>query len=178
MTTLLIVDDESSIRYAMEKGLRTEGLRILTSETAQAGIEAVNHYRPDVVVCDIRLPDLSGLDAFQKMREIDPHLPVIIITAHADRRRIGKFEQADSGTLFLDEIGDMSLGAQAQVLRILQDGRFERVGGNETLHCDVRIIAATNNNLEQSIVQKDLSGGSVLPTEHIQYKPAASPRTA
>lgn len=296
MTTLLIVDDESSIRYAMERGLRTEGLRILTTETAQAGIEAVNHHRPDVVVCDIRLPDMSGLDAFQKMRDIDPHLPVIIITAHAttdtaieamkrgafdyilkpydlnelkeavnkaielsrisrvltdfdqssdfdvgdpkvdrvignsramqqvykeigrvapqnvnvlilgesgtgkelvaraiyqhssrslkpflaincaaipetlleselfghekgaftnaDRRRIGKFEQADGGTLFLDEIGDMSLGAQAKVLRILQDGRFERVGGNETLHCNVRIIAATNNNLEQSILQK------------------------
>ncbi len=296
MTTLLIVDDESSIRYAMEKGLRTEGLKILTSETAQAGIEAVNYHRPDVVVCDIRLPDMSGLDAFQKMREIDPHLPVIIITAHAttdtaieamkrgafdyllkpydlnelkeavnkaielsrisrvltdfdqstdhdvgdpkvdrvvgnskamqevykeigrvapqnvnvlilgesgtgkelvaraiyqhsarsmkpflaincaaipetlleselfghekgaftnaERRRIGKFEQADGGTLFLDEIGDMSLGAQAKVLRILQDGRFERVGGNETLQCDVRIIAATNNNLEQSILKR------------------------
>jgi two-component system nitrogen regulation response regulator GlnG len=296
MPTLLIVDDESSIRYAMEKGLRAQGLRILTTETAQAGIDAVGYHRPDVVVCDIRLPDMSGLDAFQKMREIDPHLPVIIITAHAttdtaieamkrgafdyilkpydlnelkdavlkaielsrisrvladfdqstdkdagdpkvdhiigksramqqvykeigrvapqnvnvlilgesgtgkelvaraiyqhssrslkpflaincsaipetlleselfghekgaftnaDRRRIGKFEQADKGTLFLDEIGDMSLGAQAKVLRILQDGHFERVGGNETLHCDVRIIAATNNNLEQSILKK------------------------
>ncbi len=296
MPTLLIVDDESSIRYAMERGLRSEGMKIITAETAQSGIDAVNHHRPDVVVCDIRLPDMSGLDAFQKMRELDPHLPVIIITAHAttdtaieamkrgafdyilkpydlgelkeaiakaaelsrisrvltdfdqsasnevsdpkvdrvignsramqqvykeigrvapqnvnvlilgesgtgkelvaraiyqhsarsmkpflaincaaipetlleselfghekgaftnaDRRRIGKFEQADGGTLFLDEIGDMSLGAQAKVLRILQDGHFERVGGNETLYCDVRIIAATNNNLEQSILQK------------------------
>ncbi len=296
MPTLLIVDDESSIRYAMERGLRIEGLKIITTETAQAGIDAVNYHRPDVVICDIRLPDMSGLDAFHKMREIDAHLPIIIITAHAttdsaieamkrgafdyilkpydlnelkeavfkaielsrisrvltdfdqstdndvgdpkvdrvignsramqqvykeigrvapqnvnvlilgesgtgkelvaraiyqhssrspkpflaincaaipetlleselfghekgaftnaDRRRIGKFEQADGGTLFLDEIGDMSLGAQAKVLRILQDGRFERVGGNETLQCDVRIIAATNNNLEQSILQK------------------------
>ena len=296
MPNLLIVDDEFSIRYAMEKGLRAEGLKIITTETAQAGIDAVNYHRPDVVICDIRLPDMSGLDAFHKMREIDPHIPIIIITAHAttdsaieamkrgafdyilkpydlnelkeavskaielsrisrvltdfdqstdnelgdpkvdrvignsramqqvykeigrvapqnvnvlilgesgtgkelvaraiyqhssrspkpflaincaaipetlleselfghekgaftnaDRRRIGKFEQADGGTLFLDEIGDMSLGAQAKVLRILQDGRFERVGGNETLQCDVRIIAATNNNLEQSILQK------------------------
>ncbi len=83
MPTLLIVDDESSIRYAMERGLRIEGLKIITTETAQAGIDAVNYHRPDVVICDIRLPDMSGLDAFHKMREIDPHLPIIIITAHA-----------------------------------------------------------------------------------------------
>ena len=57
MPTLLIVDDESSIRYAMEKGLRAEGLKIVTTETAQAGIDAVNYHRPDVVVCDGVRPD-------------------------------------------------------------------------------------------------------------------------
>jgi len=65
----------------------------------------------------------------------------------ADHRKIGKFEQADSGTLLLDEIGDMSLMTQAKILRILQDGTFERVGGTQTLTADVRIIAATNRSL-------------------------------
>ncbi len=296
MPTLLIVDDEPNVLYAMEKGLRTDQLTIISAQTAKAGIQAIREHRPDAVVCDVRLPDMSGLDAFQKMREIDPRLPVIIITAHAttdtaieamkrgafdfllkpydlvelqqvvakalelsrisrvpaiydqtakseledtlvdrivgkskamqqaykdigrvaiqnvnvlilgesgtgkelvaraiyqhspranspflaincaaipeslleselfghekgsftsaDRRRIGKFEQANTGTLFLDEIGDMSIGAQAKVLRILQDGRFERVGGSETIQGDVRIIAATNNNLEESVAKK------------------------
>ena len=296
MPTILLVDDEPSVLYAMEKGLRAENLRILSVETAKAGIQAVLDHRPDAVVCDVRLPDMSGLDAFQKMREIDPHLPVIIITAHAttdtaieamkrgafeyllkpydlnelketvkkaielsrisrvpavfdqtpsgetegvesdrivgdsramqhaykevgrvspqnvnvlilgesgtgkeliaraiyqhslraknpflaincaaipenlleselfghekgsftsaDRRRIGKFEQAHTGTLFLDEIGDMSTAAQAKVLRVLQDGSFERVGGSETIKSDVRIIAATNCNLEELILKK------------------------
>ncbi len=72
----------------------------------------------------------------------------------ADRRRIGKFEQAHGGTLFLDEIGDMSPATQAKVLRILQDGRFERVGGNETIACNVRILAATNQDLEAAIRRK------------------------
>ena len=61
--------------------------------------------------------------------------------------RMGKFEQADGGTLFLDEIGDMSLAAQAKVLRVLQEGKLEKVGGNETRNVDVRVIAATNKNL-------------------------------
>ena len=296
MPTLLLVDDEPSVLYAMEKGLRAENLKIFSVETAKAGIQAVCDHHPDVVVCDVRLPDMSGLDAFQRMREVDPHLPVIIITAHAttdtaieamkrgafeyllkpydlnelketvakaielsrirrvsavfdqeptkeaggivvdriignsramqdaykeigrvapqkvnvlilgesgtgkelvaraiyqhssraknpflaincaaipehlleselfghekgaftsaDRKRIGKFEQAHTGTLFLDEIGDMSIAAQAKVLRILQDGCFERVGSSETIQSDVRIIAATNCNLEKAITAK------------------------
>lgn len=65
----------------------------------------------------------------------------------ADRQRIGKFEQADGGTLFLDEIGDMGTGAQAKVLRAVEEGTFQRVGGGEILTVDVRIIAATNRDL-------------------------------
>ena len=293
MPTLLIVDDERNVLYSLEKCLRADDLRIISAQTAKAGVDAVRSQQPDVVICDVRLPDMSGLDAFQQMREIDPRLPVIIITAHAttetaieamkrgafdyllkpydltemrqvvakalelsrlrrvpaifdqspttvldghavdrivgnsrsmqevykeigrvapqdvnvlilgesgtgkelvaraiyqhsarvnmpflaincaaipetlleselfghekgaftsaDRRRMGKFEQAHGGTLFLDEIGDMSLPTQAKVLRVLQDGRFERVGGNETIHADVRIIAATNHQLEDAI---------------------------
>lgn len=66
----------------------------------------------------------------------------------ADRRRVGKFEQCNGGTLFLDEIGDMALPTQAKMLRVLQEQRFERVGGNETVSTDVRLIAATNRDLK------------------------------
>ncbi len=69
----------------------------------------------------------------------------------ATNQRIGKFEQANTGTIFLDEIGDMSLEAQAKVLRVLEQGTFERVGGSELIKVDVRVIAATNKNLEEEI---------------------------
>jgi two-component system nitrogen regulation response regulator GlnG len=296
MPTLLIVDDERNVLYSLERGLHTEGLRIVRADTARAGIDAVRDERPDAVLLDVQLPDLSGLDAFVRMREVEPKLPVILMTAHgtaetaieamkrgafdyilkpwkladlkslvaraldasrlsrvpalfaeeagdaegpqvdrivgrspamqavykeigriagqdvnvlilgesgagkelvaraiyrhsrradgpflaincaaipetlleselfghekgaftgADRRRIGKFEQADGGTLFLDEIGDMSPATQSRVLRVLQDGRFERVGGNETLQADVRVIAATNKDLERALAARE-----------------------
>ncbi|HUG66533.1 MAG TPA: sigma-54 dependent transcriptional regulator [Pirellulaceae bacterium] len=69
----------------------------------------------------------------------------------AERRHIGKFEQCNGGTIFLDEIGDMSPSTQSKVLRILQEQKFERVGGTETIATDVRIISATNRDLEQMI---------------------------
>jgi len=69
----------------------------------------------------------------------------------AASRRIGKFELADRGTVFLDEIGDMSLNAQAKVLRALEEGTIERVGGNELISVDVRVIAATNKTLPEAI---------------------------
>lgn len=291
MPTLLIVDDEPNVLYLLEKNLRSETVEVVTAETAKQGIELVKKHKPDAVVLDVRLPDMSGLDAFNYMRDIDSRLPVIIITAHAttetaieamkrgafeyllkpldlhelrsavasalelsrlsrvpavfdqtetgdtagadrivglsptmqqvykdigrvapqdvnvlvlgesgtgkelvaraiyqhstrtkkpflaincaaipeplleselfghekgaftgaDRRRIGKFEQAHHGTIFLDEIGDMTMATQAKILRLLQDGRFERVGGNETIETDVRVIAATNHNLQETI---------------------------
>jgi two-component system nitrogen regulation response regulator GlnG len=69
----------------------------------------------------------------------------------ATRRRVGKFEQCDGGTLFLDEIGDMSPAIQAKMLRVLQDQQFERVGGDEPVRTQVRILAATNHDLEQLV---------------------------
>jgi two-component system nitrogen regulation response regulator GlnG len=69
----------------------------------------------------------------------------------ADRRRIGKFEQCHGGTLFLDEVGDMSPALQSKMLRVLQERRFERLGGNETIATDVRVIAATNRDLERMV---------------------------
>src|ERR1019366_1929111 len=67
----------------------------------------------------------------------------------ADKKRIGKFEQCDGGTLFLDEIGDMTPLTQTKVLRVLQDQQFDRVGGNEMVRTNVRLIAATNRNLTE-----------------------------
>lgn len=294
MPSLLVVDDEPNLLYSLHKILQGEDRIVHTVRTAGEGISYVEENRPDVVILDVRLPDMSGLEAFDRIRAIDPRLPVIVITAFAatetaieamkrgafeyllkpldlhqirevvdkalelsrlrqapsvpdaisdsgqfdlqnrkiedriigrsavmqdvykavgrvatqdvpvlvvgesgtgkelvaravyhhsrrsdapflaincaaipeslleaelfgfekgaftgaDRRRIGKFEQCNNGTLFLDEIGDMTPATQAKVLRLLQDQRFERLGGNETIQADVRIIAATNQNLE------------------------------
>jgi two-component system nitrogen regulation response regulator NtrX len=81
--------------------------------------------------------------------ELFGHIKGSFTGAIADRA--GKFEQADKGTLFLDEIGDMSLAAQAKVLRVLQDGEVTRIGGSKRVQVDVRVLAATNKNLEEEI---------------------------
>jgi two-component system nitrogen regulation response regulator GlnG len=73
----------------------------------------------------------------------------------AHQKRIGKFEQCDGGTIFLDEIGDMTPSTQTKILRVLQEGTFERLGGNETIKINVRIITATNKNLEEEIKNKN-----------------------
>ncbi len=298
MPNLLIIDDEPNLLYSLKRALRSDDLQIDTAETAREGIDKVRDQRPDVVILDVRLPDMSGLDAFTQIAQLDARLPVIMVTAystmetaieatkrgafeyllkpvafeqlsgavrraleisrgerpaareesadgaagaelligqspamqevykaigrmapqdvtvllegesgvgkelvgqviyHHSRRsrgpflaincaaipenlleselfghergaftgagdlRIGKFQQVDGGTLFLDEIGDMPLAAQAKVLRLLQDGSFERVGGNQTLRANVRVIAATNQNLdelvEEGLFRRDL----------------------
>ncbi len=69
----------------------------------------------------------------------------------ADRRRLGRFEQAHGGTLFLDEVGEIPLSTQVKLLRVLQERTFERVGGNEAVHVDVRLVAATNKNLAEEV---------------------------
>jgi two-component system response regulator HydG len=69
----------------------------------------------------------------------------------ADRDRVGLFEQADGGTLFLDEVGDMSPAMQARLLRVLEDGEVRKVGGETSVHVDVRVLAATNRNLQERV---------------------------
>ncbi len=76
----------------------------------------------------------------------------------ASRRREGRFELADGGTLFLDEVGEMSPAMQAKLLRVLQEGEFERVGGSETVKVDVRVVAATNRDLEQEVAADRFRG--------------------
>ena len=288
MPSLLVIDDEPHVLYSLENALQSETLNVLTAATAKEGIDLACQVVPDAVLLDVRLPDMSGLDAFIRIQKADPHLPVIMMTAFtttdtaieamkrgafdyltkpvdlkqlrgtvckaielrkmtlappefqtveqlevaadtivgrspgmqevykaigrvaatdvnvlilgesgtgkelvaraihhhsrrnkrpllaincaaipemlleselfghergsftgADKRRVGKFEQASGGTIFLDEIGDMTGATQAKVLRVLQDQRFERVGGNETIQTDARVIAATNQDLEE-----------------------------
>lgn len=76
----------------------------------------------------------------------------------AARRRAGRFELADGGTLFLDEVGEMSPAMQVKVLRVLQEGEFERVGGSETVKVDVRVVAATNRDLERAVEEGRFRG--------------------
>jgi nitrogen regulation protein NR(I) len=288
MPKLLAVDDEQNVLYSIEKHFRSESLEVATASSGREALEQMARKRPDAVIVDVRLADMSGLDLFDRIRTMDPRLPVIIITAYAEtetaieatkrgafeyllkpvdihqlrevvyralelsrfrhvapvlggelssdadpiigrsaamqtvykaigrvaprdvtvlitgesgtgkelvaralfhhggrssgpfqaincaaipeslqeselfghergaftgaeRRRVGKFEQANGGTLFLDEIGDMSFATQAKVLRLLQQQRFERLGGNETIQTDVRLIAATNKDLEKEV---------------------------
>jgi nitrogen regulation protein NR(I) len=293
MAKILVVDDEADIRRAFRRNLESDELRIVEGTDAHDAIRQVAVEQPDVVVMDIRMAGTSGLDALKKLRELNPKLPVIIMTAygttataieamkhgaydyilkpldvprlktliaaalkaardmrqvvsyqpllqeeesaegivgkseamqqvfkligqvsHSDAtvlitgesgtgkelvaraiyhhspragqpfmaincaaipenlleselfghekgaftgaadRRIGKFEQCDKGTIFLDEIGDMPLATQTKILRVLQNGEFQRVGGNQTLHADVRVIAATNREPERLVASK------------------------
>ncbi len=92
--------------------------------------------------------------------------------------RRGKFELAHEGTLFLDEVGDMPAAMQAKLLRVLQEGELERVGGAETLKVDVRVIAATNKDLEQEIAARPLPRGPLLPPQRGADPRAAAARAA
>ena len=81
--TLLIIDDEESLLYSLESGLAEEGLTVHTASKGREGIQAVRSHGPDAVILDFRLPDMTGLDVFDQIREIDARLPVIILTAFA-----------------------------------------------------------------------------------------------
>ena len=83
----------------------------------------------------------------------------------ADRLRRGKFELADGGSIFLDEVGDLHEASQAKLLRVLQDGEFHRVGGEQPVRVAVRVIAATNRRLERMVARGHVSRGPLLPAE-------------
>ena len=295
MDKLLLIDDEADVRYSFERIFGQEaGLELHTAGSGEKALELIPQLRPDLVIMDVRMSGLTGIETLQRLREFDSKTPVILMTAfgttqtaiaamkhgaydyvlkpfdvpklkelvanalaaaramkevvsyepllekedydlgiigkspamqevfktigqlaasdatalitgesgtgkelvaraiysHSQRsdrpflaincaaipehlleselfghekgaftgahtQRIGKFEQCDGGTLFLDEIGDMTAPTQTKILRVLQSGAFERVGGNSPVKTDVRIIAATNRSLEEAVSAGD-----------------------
>ena len=94
----------------------------------------------------------------------------------AQARKKGRFEMADGGTLFLDEIGDINLSTQVKLLRVLQEREFERLGGTETVKVNVRLIAATNKDMEKAIADGDVPRGPLLPAQRVHDLRAAAAR--
>ena len=93
----------------------------------------------------------------------------------AMQRRIGRFETADRSTLFLDEIGELSLEMQVALLRVVQEGEFERLGACQTRRVDVRLVVATNRNLEQAVDEGRFRADLVLSAQRLSDSPAAAP---
>lgn len=291
MASILIIDDEKAIRKTLSEILGYEGYKIDESSDGEEGLNKFRVKNYDLVLCDIKMPKLDGIEFLEKAKEINPEVPIIIISGHGNietaveavkkgaydyiskppdlnrmlitlrnamdkttlvaetkvlkrrvnkvqeivgesqpiqkiketidkiaptearvlitgengvgkelvarwihqksarssgsivevncaaipgelieselfghekgsftsavKQRIGKFEQASGGTLFLDEIGDMSLNAQAKVLRALQEGKITRVGADRDINVDVRVIAATNKDLLKEVEQKN-----------------------
>jgi DNA-binding NtrC family response regulator len=292
MHTILVIDDDDQLRISFCKLLKEENYAVISAASGEAGIDIVEQNPLDLVILDMQLPGINGMETFKRIKKIDSKLPVIIVTAYgtteiaieatkmgaydyvlkpfdvpemlnlikqaieagyfmrspvkvdaspdkqsgdaiigqnrlmqnvyksigrvsqtdasvlilgesgtgkelvaraiyqhgirsdkafliincvaipenlleselfgyekgaftgASQRHIGKIEQANGGTVFLDEIGDMPLNIQAKILRLLQEKNIERLGGEEVIHVDVRIIAATNKNLEQAIEEE------------------------
>jgi two-component system response regulator HydG len=289
---VLVVDDEPAARGGLEKLLRSEGFSVDAADDGTSGLAAATEHPPDVVVTDLKMPQMDGVELMKKLHETDPSVPVIVATAFgdvanavhamragaadyltkpidfdalvvaieraierrnlrvetenlrrqlrerdgeglsgligasapmqkvyrvarqvaasratvlvtgesgtgkgelaraihalspraskpfvslhctalaeslleselfghekgsftgADKRRLGRFEQANGGTLFLDEVGEIPALTQVKLLRVLQERTFERVGGNEAITVDVRVIAATNRDLAQDV---------------------------
>jgi two-component system nitrogen regulation response regulator NtrX len=290
MADILIIDDEKAIRKTLSEILSFEGYKIDEASDGEEGLKKFRERNYDVVLCDIKMPKIDGIEFLQKAGESNPDIPVIMISGHGNietaveavktgaydyiskppdlnrllitirnamdksnlvseakvlkkkvnrvqemighsapimkiretidkvahtearvmitgdngvgkelvarwiheksnrasgplievncaaipselieselfghekgsftsaiKQRIGKFEQANGGTLFLDEIGDMSLNAQAKVLRALQEGKITRVGADKDITVDVRVIAATNKDLLKEVDAK------------------------
>ena len=293
MDKLLLIDDEADVQYSFRRIFDSPEIEIATASSGEEGLKLIPKFAPDLVMMDVRMTGLSGLETLRRLRQTDAKLPVIIMTAYgttqtaieamklgaydyvlkpfdvpklkalvangleasramkkvvsyqpllesedydigiigrteemqnvfkligqlamsdatalitgesgtgkeliaraiyghskrsdkpflaincaaipenlleselfghekgaftgATSQRIGKFEQCNGGTLFLDEIGDMTPATQTKILRVLQSGTFERVGGNHPIKVDVRIIAATNKPLDQAVAEK------------------------
>lgn len=289
MEKILVIDDDDQLRKSFDKLLKEEGYNVVSAASGEEGVDVLADVKPDLVILDVRLPGMNGLDTFKTIHRIEPKLPAIIMTAFgstetaieatklgafdyilkpfeipdmlgiisqaleagrfmrspismtgapekgigeaiighsksmqdvyksigrvagsdatvlirgesgtgkelvaraiyqhsfrsenpfmvincvaipenlleselfgyekgaftgAAHRRMGKIEQANNGTILLDEIGDMPFSIQAKILRLLQEKSIERLGGRETIPVDVRIIAATNRNLEKAL---------------------------
>ncbi len=142
---------------AMESSGEADGERIIgTSPTMQEIYKMIGQVAPSDVTVLLRGESGTGKELLARaiyqhsLRSNQAFLPVNC-AAIPDTLRIGKLEQCQGGTIFLDEIGDMSLSTQAKLLRVLQERRFERLGGMETIRVDLRLIVATNKDLEEAI---------------------------
>ena len=293
MNKLLLIDDEEDVQYSFRRIFDSAEISLTTASSGEGALKLIPKLKPDLVITDLRLGGISGLETLRRLRETDPKLLVILVTAYgttqtaieamklgaydyllkpfdipklkqvvanalkaardmkqvvsyepllesedyelgivgrseamqqvfkligqlaasdatalitgetgtgkelvaraiyhhsgraaqpflaincaaipeqlleselfghekgaftgATAQRIGRFEQCHKGTIFLDEIGDMSLATQTKILRVLQSGTFERVGGNQPVQVDVRVIAATNKKLEEAVAQR------------------------
>src|SRR5438093_334210 len=172
--TLLVADDDPGLRESLERTLTREGYRVLLASDGRAALERVQGGGIDLIVTDLKMPGLTGLELLRAAKAIAPDLDVILLTAFGTveeavkamkdgaydfltkpfGRKEGRFELADTGTLFLDEIGDLSPVTQPKILRVLQEGEFERLGATRTIRVDVRIVAATNQDLGQMVKDK------------------------
>ena len=291
MASILIIDDEKAIRKTLSEILSYEGYKIEEAADGEEGLKKFTNTAFDVVLCDIKMPKMDGIEFLEKARLVNPDVPIIVISGHGNietaveavkkgafdyiskppdlnrmlitlrnaldkqslvietkvlkrkvgkvqemigdsnpikkiketiekvaptdarvlitgengvgkelvarwlhekssrgsgpmvevncaaipgelieselfghekgsftsaiKQRIGKFEQANGGTLFLDEIGDMSLSAQAKVLRALQEGKITRVGADKDINVDVRVVAASNKDLLKEVEDKN-----------------------
>lgn len=289
MSKILVVDDQRTVCYSLQRFLQSEGYNVHTATSGEDALSVLNDVNPDLVIMDVRMPEMDGLEVLKRIKESHPKVQVIMMTAFsttekaieaiklgaydylakpfdndellirakdaiktrelmeevvtfdevkdyaggeriigkspamldiykqigraaptdatvlikgengtgkelvaraiyhysnrsskpflaincaaipeqlleselfgyergaftgADFKRIGKFEQCSGGTIFLDEIGDMPIGLQAKLLRVLHDGKFQRLGGTETIETNVRIIAATNKDIEDMV---------------------------
>src|SRR5919109_1141000 len=165
---ILVIDDEAAIRDSLRMTLEYEGYEFVGAATGQEGLALAERESPDLVLLDVKMPGMDGLEVLDRLRAMNDAVPIIVISGHgtistaleatkkgafngATEKQVGKFEQADRGTIFLDEVGDMSAKTQAKVLRVLQEGEVERLGSARTIKVDVRVIAATNKDLEEEI---------------------------
>jgi nitrogen regulation protein NR(I) len=290
---LLLIDDEEDVRYSLQRIFDSPEIELAAAPSGEEGLKIISKFKPDLVLMDVRMGGINGLETLRKIRAVNPKLLVIIMTAYgttqmaieamklgaydyllkpfdavkikelianalkaardmkqvvsyqpllesedyelgivgrsepmqqvfkligqvaasdatalitgesgtgkeliaraiyhhshrndqpflavncaaipeqlleselfghergaftgATGQRIGKFEQCNHGTIFLDEIGDMTPATQTKILRVLQNGTFERVGGNQAISADVRVIAATNKPLEQAVATR------------------------
>ncbi|EFH7717623.1 response regulator [Escherichia coli] len=165
---ILVVDDDISHCTILQALLRGWGYNVALANSGRQALEQVREQVFDLVLCDVRMAEMDGIATLKEIKALNPAIPVLIMTAYssvetavealktgaftgADKRREGRFVEADGGTLFLDEIGDISPMMQVRLLRAIQEREVQRVGSNQTISVDVRLIAATHRDLAAEV---------------------------